>query len=282
MFSSFLREYLFLILKMLVGDLPRPKFYRQEKLMSVVVTANIKPVISFAYYMTGEEFRASVYCRQKSEFDSVALQAHCHGVFREVYTAEAVTRLLETVLCEVMTAPHALRDHKEFSDELVLEDVEIAIVEQVADASVYDNCVTLLKQIVKCFREETRPFVTALIEKVHALKFASDRHSRQLLVNILEVVLFLPHVYPEGTLPIEQVCGVIGAVYEAGLFSHLSRLIRKYYSHLPFQTVRECFSILARVVATPAGGAITPEIIYQSALGLKTLMVGMDNESIPV
>ena len=45
--------------------------------------------------------------------------------------------MIQTIVCEIMTAPHVLKDHKEFSDELVLEDVEVAVVEQVAEPSVY-------------------------------------------------------------------------------------------------------------------------------------------------
>lgn len=142
----------------------------------------------------------------------------------------------------------------------MLEDVEVAVVEQVADPSVYENCVSLLKQVVKCFKQDTRPVVEALIKSASEVRIGAgtDARSRQVFLNILEVILFLPHVYSEEALPVDQVCGVIKAVYESGLYGHLSRLIRKYYSHLPSQTARSCFELLAKVVATPAGGAITP------------------------
>ncbi len=119
--------------------------------------------------------------------------------------------------------------------------MEIAIVEQVADPSVYDTCVNLLKQVVKCFRDETHGFVAEIIEKVQQLKNNTDRYSQQVMRNILEMVLFLPHVYEEKALPLPQVVAVIGTVYEVSLFNHLSRLIRKYYSYLPLQTARGCF-----------------------------------------
>ncbi len=116
LFAGFLKEYLFLILKLLVNYLPRANFYRSAKLQSVIITTNIKPLISFAYYMTSEEFTASVYCKKKEGFDNSALQAHCHNIFKETYTTETVTKLLQTIICEIMTAPHVLADHKEFSD----------------------------------------------------------------------------------------------------------------------------------------------------------------------
>lgn len=70
MFSQFLKQYLYLILKMLVTNVPKPKYYQSEKLLSIIITANIKPLTSFAFYMTAEEFQSSVYCRQKSDFDN--------------------------------------------------------------------------------------------------------------------------------------------------------------------------------------------------------------------
>lgn len=39
---------------------------------------------------------------------------------------------------------------------------------------------------------------------------------------------------------------------------------------------------MAQVVATPINGSVTPEIIYQSALGLKTLLSEMDSENVPI
>lgn len=77
-------------------------------------------------------------------------------------------------------------------------------------------------------------------------------------------------------------CHAISAIYEAGKLGFLSRVIRKYHRFLPAETVKGCFSILAQVVATPINGSITPEIIYQSALGLKTLLSEMDSENVPI
>jgi hypothetical protein len=65
-FAPFLREYLVMLLRLLVHNVPRAYFYRTDKLLSVIVTANIKPLTCFAYYMSEGEFRGSVYCRQKT------------------------------------------------------------------------------------------------------------------------------------------------------------------------------------------------------------------------
>ena len=85
----------------------------------------------------------------------------------------------------------------------MLEDTEISIIDQPSDTSVYDNCITLLKNLIKCFKEETLPIVTAMIVKVQDLRSRTDRFSQQILANILEVVLVIPHIYDEKDLPIQ-------------------------------------------------------------------------------
>lgn len=80
--------------------------------------------------------------------------------------------------------------------------MEISIVDQPGDTSVYDNCITLLKSLIKCFKEETLPIVTAMIVKVNDLKSRNNIYSIQLVANILEVVLVIPHIYDEKDLPI--------------------------------------------------------------------------------
>jgi hypothetical protein len=181
-----------------------------------------------------------------------------------------------------MTAQHLLQHYKEVSDELVLEDYDLMQTEQSNETSPYQHCITLLKTMIKCFQHESLPTIKAMASKVQHLKFSKDRYSQQIVANILEIILVLPHIYDASLLPIEEVCSVISAAYEANRFNYLARIIRKYHSHLPTNTVRGCFEILARVVATPISGAITAETIYQSALGLKTLMAEMEAENVPI
>ena len=45
--------------------------------------------------------------------------------------------MLKSILTEVMTSDLVLEGHKEFEDELVLEDVEIAIVDHFNEQTVY-------------------------------------------------------------------------------------------------------------------------------------------------
>lgn len=48
-------------------------------------------------------------------------------------------------------------------DELVLEDVEIAIVDQVSEPSAYENCLNLCKIIIKNFKQDTIPVVSQML-----------------------------------------------------------------------------------------------------------------------
>lgn len=131
-------------------------------------------------------------------------------------------------------------------------------MDQPAEASVYENCITLVKNLIKCFKEETVGMVGSMIGSLPALSRRSDRVGAQIFANILEVGLVLPNIYEEGALPMEGICSAISAVYEANKLGYLSRVIRKYHQFLPPPTVKACFEILARIVATPIGGAITP------------------------
>jgi len=63
---------------------------------------------------------------------------------------------------------------------------------------------------------------------------------------------------------------------------YLSRIIRKYHSHLSQTTILNAFTILARIVATPVSDNISPEIIYQCALGLKTILNEMEEATLPL
>ena len=86
-YSDFLKEYLFFILGLMVKGIPKPKYFQSEKLLSSIIIANFKPLTSFAYYQTSEEFKNSIYSRKRAEFDNLAIQQHCHSIFRQVYTS---------------------------------------------------------------------------------------------------------------------------------------------------------------------------------------------------
>jgi hypothetical protein len=86
-----------------------------------------------------------------------------------------------------------LEDHKSLSVETVLEDYEVVAADQ-PESSVYQHCITLLRTMIKCFHAECLPTLRAMVSKVQQLKLSTDSFSQQLMANILEVVMVLPHL----------------------------------------------------------------------------------------
>ncbi len=150
------------------------------------------------------------------------------------------------------------------------------------ESSVYQHCITLLRTMIKCFHAECLPTLWAMVSKVQQLKLSTDSFSQQLMANILEVVMVLPPIYGEPELPVDEVCQVIKALYEVRQFSYLARIVRKYHSYLSPAIAREIFGLLARVVATPVSRDNTAEVIYQCALGLKSLMSTMEEGDLSI
>ena len=69
--------------------------------------------------------------------DVDSLQMRVHQIFKQTYNNIFVVEMLKSILTEVMTSDLVLEGHKEFEDELVLEDVEIAIVDHFNEQTVY-------------------------------------------------------------------------------------------------------------------------------------------------
>lgn len=69
--------------------------------------------------------------------DVDTLQMRAHQIFKQTYNNVFVVEMLKSILTEVMTSDLVLEGHKEFEDELVLEDVEIAIVDHFNEQTVY-------------------------------------------------------------------------------------------------------------------------------------------------
>lgn len=67
------------------------------------------------------------------------------------------------LISEVMTVDSVCEGQKADLNELVLEDVEIAIVDQVAEPNAYDNCISLCKIILKNFKETATPVLIAML-----------------------------------------------------------------------------------------------------------------------
>lgn len=151
LFTSFLKDYLIMLLDMLITKIPASR-YCNDKLVSVIVVSNIKPINSYPYYTKPEDFRASIYSRKAPNSNNNQLQEHCYAVFQEIYNSELVRKLLIALISEVMTVDCVSEGQKLDLNELVLEDVEIAIVDQVAEPTGYDNCISLSKVILKNFK----------------------------------------------------------------------------------------------------------------------------------
>jgi hypothetical protein len=82
MFRPFLSQYLMMLMTMLVQNMPKSNLYKDDKLLSVIVIANLKPLNTFAYYQSPEEFGKSIYCRKGSEVNCEEIQRQCNTVFR--------------------------------------------------------------------------------------------------------------------------------------------------------------------------------------------------------
>lgn len=80
---EYLESYLHLILKMLVHNIPN-KVYKSEKVVMVIVQANLKIFTCFTYYMSQEEFSGSIYNRKST--NNLELQQNCHKQFLTVFT----------------------------------------------------------------------------------------------------------------------------------------------------------------------------------------------------
>ena len=110
-----------------------------------------------------------------------------------------------------------------------------------------------------------------MLDQINVLKTNGDLGNR-IITNLIEIVLYLPHIFNETDLPLTQVCEILFFLYSNNRFKELSKLIRKYYSYLDSKMGRSCFELLVRIVSSPINEVTTPEVIYQSALALKSLL----------
>lgn len=68
-----------------------------------------------------------------------------------------------TLISEVMTLEVVADGQKIDMDELVLEDVELSIVDQVAEPTPYENCLSLCKLLIKNFRKDSMPVMKSML-----------------------------------------------------------------------------------------------------------------------
>lgn len=133
---------------------------------------------------------------------------------------------------------------------MILEDVEIAIVDQVGEPTAYENSITLCKLLIKNFKEEGLAVLKKMLDQIGALK-EKGVLGNMIITNLIEIMLYLPHVCSETDLPLTQVCEILSLLYSANRFKELSKLIRKYYSFLDSKMGRSCFELLVQIVSSP-------------------------------
>lgn len=115
--------------------------------------ANFKPFTTFAYYMTPDEFKGSIYSRKSGSTDNELTHLQCHNAFKAVFAPAAIEQLLLTMLTSVMACKAIVSSRRDELEEDCLEDTELAVADQVSQPSPYDQCVTYCKHLIKCFRK---------------------------------------------------------------------------------------------------------------------------------
>lgn len=128
--------------------------------------------------------------------------------------------------------------------------MEIAIVDQVGEPTAYENCVTLCKLLVKNFKEDGLVVLRKMLDQIGTLK-EKGVLGNMIITNLIEIVLYLPHVCDDTNLPLAQVCEILSLLYSANRFKELSKLIRKYHSFLDSKMGRSCFELLVQIVSSP-------------------------------
>ena len=94
----------------------------------------------------------------------------------------------------------------------------------------------------------------------------------KIITNLIEIVLYLPQICNQTDLPMAKVCTILQFLYATHRLKELSKLIRKYHSYFDSKVGRTCFELLVQIVSSPINEITTAQVIYQSALGLKSLL----------
>ena len=66
---------------MVVVNIPTGQ-YTKDKLISVILTANTKPINTYPYYTKPQDFRASIYCRKSTNGNNNnEVQERCYAIY---------------------------------------------------------------------------------------------------------------------------------------------------------------------------------------------------------
>lgn len=232
---------------------------------------NLKPINTYPYYTKPDDFKASIYCRKNQNANSPQIQEHCYSVYHDIYSTDMVKKLIITVISELMVTEVVVEGMKHEAGELVLEDIEIAIIDQVAEPTAYENCLSLCKVVIKNFKAAAVPVLVAMLGEVGGLRQQGEKGNR-IIGNLIDIVVFLPQVLDNEELPLGQVQELLSMLYEQKQFKSLSRIVRNYFASFDSKMQRMCLDLLVTIVSSPISSMNSSEVVYQSALALKTVL----------
>jgi hypothetical protein len=149
--------------------------------------------------------------------------------------------------------------------------MEIAIVDQVSDPTAYEQCLALCKILTRNRREESISVLTAMLGELPSLQQQGQR-GKQIISTLIDILLFLPTALGVEELPLAHVQSIMTMLFEKKEHKQIARLIRKYFGHFDSKTQRNCLDLLVQTVSTPITDLSMSEVVYESALALKTCL----------
>jgi hypothetical protein len=128
------------------------------------------------------------------------------------------------------------------------------------------------------FKELFKTFASKTL--LHLLQNNLSSTSSPLAHNMYEMVLLLPKVYDEHSLPLDLVFQLVEMTYINKDFGVFSRLIRCYNYFFSLSMACKAFEILVNVIATPD---IDHQVIYHCAVCVKKMLIEHDeDEQLPL
>ena len=78
--------------------------FKDERLVTAVIYANIKPLTMSGYYMTEQEFENSMYSKKNKNNNFKDEQTFCHHVYIDLYGGENPNLFLQKILTQLLPA----------------------------------------------------------------------------------------------------------------------------------------------------------------------------------
>ena len=128
-----------------------------------------------------------------------------------------------------------------------------------------------MKIIIKNYKQVAGPIVAKMLGEASSL-LAQGKRGYHIMISLIDVLLFLPSILDDQELPLTEVQNIMNMLSESKNYRYLARIIRKYFTYFNSQTQRFCLETLVTVASTPINDMSSSEIVYQSALALKSCM----------